>query len=145
MRLSTKGRYGLRAMIELAQHYNDGPMSLQQIAENQNLSPKYLHALLTDLKIAGLVHAIRGSHGGFVLAQDPESIAVGQILPALEGSFSLTDCVEDTSVCERSDDCAARDMWIILSGALNDLMAKYTLADLAARMIPLSRISCSDI
>ena len=93
MRLSTRGRYGTRLMVDLAQHYADGPVSLAEIAKRQDLSAKYLEQLIILLKGAGLIRSVRGRRGGYMLARRPEEISVGEIVETLEGKLSLVDCV----------------------------------------------------
>jgi Rrf2 family protein len=132
LRLSTKARYGLRAMIDLALSNGSGPVLVRSIAARQAVSTKYLHALLATLKAAGLVRAVRGSGGGFMLARPAEEIHLGEILAALEGPLSLVDCVRDGRSCDRSAGCAARDTWASLSRVIEDALASVSLESLAA-------------
>ncbi len=131
MRLATKGRYGLRAMIELARHRGEGPLLMSTIASRQDISRKYLHALLTALRAAGLVRSVRGAHGGYTLTKQPGEITVLEIVEALEGSMVLTDCVLDAGLCERSDTCAARGVWKRVSEAMRRELASISLAQVA--------------
>jgi Rrf2 family protein len=131
MKISTRGRYGLRAMLELARGYGKGPMLMSGIAERQELSRKHLHSLLTSLKNAGLVHSYRGPGGGFVLARSPERIRLSEILHALEGPLSLVQCVDDGDTCHRARRCAARSVWQRVSSAIEDVLDRVTLRDLA--------------
>jgi Rrf2 family protein len=133
MRLSTRGCYGLRAMLELALNYGGKPVLMRQIADKQGISRKYLHALLTSLKAAGLVRSVRGSGGGYMLARAPARIKVDQIVKVLEGSLSLTDCVEDASTCERSETCVTIDLWRQVSESMVRLLSAVTLEDLVSR------------
>ena len=130
MRISTKGRYGLRAMFELAQGFGEGPLLMSTIAERQGLSRKHLHALLTTLKTAGLVQSVRGPGGGFVLARAPGQIRLSEVLHALEGPFSLVPCVTDRKSCDRVRRCAARGVWQDLSNAIEEVLDGATLQDL---------------
>ena len=130
MRVSTKGRYGLRAMFELAWSFGEGPLLMSAIAERQGLSRKHLHALLTSLKSAGLVRSIRGPGGGFVLTRSPDQIKLSEVLRALEGPLSLVDCVADRRSCDRANRCAARGVWQKLSGAIEEVLDGVTLEDL---------------
>jgi len=132
MKISTRGRYGLRAMLELARRFGELPVLTRALAEREGLSPKYLHAQLTALKSAGLVYSIRGAGGGFVLARSPRQIRLSEVLHALEGPLSLVDCVADTRACDRSMRCQARRVWQELSGAIEDVLANITLEDLIA-------------
>ena len=133
MKLSTKGRYGVRLMIELAVHYGEGPVLLRQISERQEISEKYLWHLINPLKGAGLIHATRGAHGGYVLAKTPAEISVGEILLVLEGSLCLVDCVGKWAVCRRSSSCVTRDLWNEAAQALLDKFYSTSLADMVER------------
>jgi len=133
LKLSTRGCYGLRAMLELALHYGGKPVLMRSIAENQGISRKYLHALLTSLKSAGFVRSVRGSGGGYLLAKAPANIRVDDVVQALEGSLSITDCVEDPKVCHRSSRCVTHELWQELSQAVARLLSAVTLEDLVAR------------
>jgi len=132
MRISTRGRYGLRAMLELARQFGKAPVLMNTLAQRQNLSRKYLHALLTALKSAGLVQSVRGPGGGFVLARPPTEIKLSDILHAAEGPLSLVDCVADSRVCNRSKRCPARRVWRDLSGAIEDVLDNVTLEAMVA-------------
>ncbi len=133
MKISTKGRYGLRAMLELAMHHGDSPVLMSSIAENQNISRKYLHALLTSLRSAGLVRSVRGSRGGYTLSHDPHQIRLNEIVHALEGSFAPVDCIDEEHICDRADLCVIRDVWADLSNAIETYLSSITLADLMER------------
>lgn len=133
MKISTKARYGLRAMLELAIHYGEGPVMMQSIADSQGVSRKYLDTIFTSLKNAGLVHSRRGIGGGHVLTRDPEKVHLGEILRAIEGPISLVDCVSDPAVCERSHRCVTRDVWSEVSGAIENVLDKITLAELVRK------------
>jgi len=130
MKMSTRGRYGLRAMLELARRFGESPVLMSHLAESEGLSRKYLHALLTALKSAGMVRSIRGAGGGFVLARPPSEIRINDILHAVEGPLCLVECVEDKRVCDKSNRCTARRVWQELSGVIEDLLANVTLDDL---------------
>lgn len=136
MRISTRGRYGLRAMFELARGFGKAPVLMKTVAERQDLSPKYLHALLTALKSAGLVRSVRGAGGGFVLARPPGQIRLGDILQALEGPPTLVKCVADPRACDRSKRCPARRVWRNLSQAIENALNNVTLKDLAGSKQP---------
>ena len=132
LKLSTKGRYGLRAMIDLAISYgeNHPPIMMSDIAARQELSRKYLHALLTPLKNAGLVKSARGAKGGYYLAKPPTEITIGEILTALEGELNIVDCISDESDCSRMSDCLARGVWKDLNDTIAQLLANVTLHNL---------------
>ena len=133
MRVSTRGRYGLRAMLELARCFGDAPVVMADLAEREGLSRKYLHTLLTGLKAAGLARSVRGAGGGFVLAREPSEIKLKQILQALEGSLCLVDCVADERACERANGCTARGVWQELNAVLENVLDNMTLADVIAK------------
>jgi Rrf2 family transcriptional regulator, cysteine metabolism repressor len=130
LKLSTKGRYGLRAMIDLAYGYGGPPIMMSEIAERQGLSRKYLHALLTSLRSAGLVVAKRGAKGGYTLAMNPEKIQVSTIFNILEGKVSIVECVSDSDACSRIETCETRDLWKALNSALINVLSGTTLNDL---------------
>ena len=132
MRISTRGRYGLRAMFELARGFGQAPILMSTVAQRQDLSRKYLHALLTALKAAGLVRSVRGIGGGFTLTKAPEDIRLSDILHGLEGPMSLVDCVADERVCNRSSRCPTRRIWQELAGAIENVLDNVTLKDLLA-------------
>ena len=130
MKVSTRGRYGLRAMLELAEHFGGSPVMMNTLAERQRLSRKYLHTLLTSLKAAGLVRSIRGPGGGFVLARLPGRITLSEILLAVEGPLSLVDCVAAREACDRAGRCTARRVWRDLSGVIESALDKVSLESL---------------
>jgi len=132
LRLSTKGRYGLRAMIELAQAFDSGqePVMMGDIAERQEISRKYLHALLTSLKHAGLVRSTRGAKGGYTLARSPSDIKVSDIFTALEGELAVVDCLHDPGTCKRGEGCPSREVWSGLNNAIFRLLDGMTLRQL---------------
>ncbi|MFH2075319.1 MAG: Rrf2 family transcriptional regulator [Pseudomonadota bacterium] len=133
MKLSTRGRYGVRLMLDLALHYWEGPIFLKDIAERQEISGKYLWQLINPLKAMGLISSQRGAHGGYVLGKAPESISVKEILQILEGSLCLVDCVDDPSFCERSSSCISRDIWREASKNLQQTLENTTLAAMVSR------------
>ncbi len=131
MKLSTKGRYGLRAMIDLALNCSDGAVSISSIAERQNLSDSYLEQLMAKLKKAGLVSSLRGASGGYTLAREPQTISVGDILRALEGDLIPVDCAAlYGGECDESDCCVTKYVWQRLNDSLNDTMNAIKLSDL---------------
>lgn len=133
MKLSTRGRYGVRLMLELAIHYGEGPILLKEIAQNQGVSEKYLWQLISPLKTMGLVTSRRGLHGGYALGKAPEFITVREILQVLEGALCLVDCVDNPSLCERSDSCISREIWGEVSGDLQRTLQNTTLAIMVER------------
>lgn len=133
MKLSTKGRYGVRLMLDLASHFGEGPVILKQISQREEISEKYLWQLINPLKSVGLVRATRGAHGGYVLAKTPSEITVKDILQVVEGSLCIVECVEKPSTCKRSSFCVARDLWGEASKTLSEKLEETTLADLVER------------
>ena len=130
MKLSTKGRYGLKAMFELSLNQNDGPVSLKVIAKKQNISDQYLEQLFSALKKAGLVKSVRGAQGGYLLNRDPKDITVGDILTVLEGPVSLSDCLLDDEICENSNICVTKVVWEKIKKGIEDVIESITLQDL---------------
>lgn len=129
MKISTRGRYGTRMMLDLAAHHDQGPTPLREIAKRQDLSVKYLEQLIIPLKAAGYIRSVRGARGGYTLARKPDKINVGQIIKVLEGGLSLVDCVEDPKVCEREKNCPTRDIWLRMSERLMEELSSLTLRD----------------
>jgi Rrf2 family transcriptional regulator, cysteine metabolism repressor len=132
MKLSTKGRYGVKAMLDLALHNSEGQIALKSIAERQELSENYLEQLFATLRKAGLVNSMRGSQGGYNLADSPENISVGSILRALEGSLAPVECVleSDPTSCNRSDRCVTRLLWTKIRDSVNQVVDSISLQDL---------------
>lgn len=128
MKISTKGRYGLRAMHYLALHSKDGPVSLSAISNEEDISLSYLEQLMRKLRIDGFVVSVRGAKGGYVLAKEPSEISVGDILRSLEGQINLTDCLEEA--CGKGDDCAARILWGRINKGIREVVDHTTLAEL---------------
>ncbi|MGA2401942.1 MAG: Rrf2 family transcriptional regulator [Syntrophobacteraceae bacterium] len=135
MKLSTKGRYGVRLMFDLALHEGDGLLTLKDIAARQEISEKYLSNLIPLLKNAGLVHSVRGSHGGYTLARPPREITLKDILLVLEGSMCLVDCTEKPLLCQRSEDCLVRDIWSEVTGKMLATLESFTLEELVERQM----------
>ena len=133
MKLSTKGRYGVRMMIDLAAHYGEGPILLREIAKREEISEKYLSNLVNPLKARGLVEATRGVHGGYVLGKRPAEITMKEIVEVLEGSLCLVDCVEKPAACDRVALCVARDLWSEAAQGIGRILGNYTLADMVRR------------
>lgn len=132
MKLSTRGRYGIKAMVDLAVEYGNGNMSTSSLAAQQGVSEAYLEQLIALLKRAGLVVSTRGAQGGYTLARAPEDIGVGEILRALEGSTDLIDCVGvDRVNCGNACSCSARPLWLKLQSKINDVLSATTLKDMA--------------
>ena len=133
MKVSTRVRYGVRLMLELALNYGSGQMRLRDIAQRQEVSGKYLEHLVAALKAAGLVRGMRGRHGGYVLARPPSEIPLNEIHAALEGSLAPVECVDDPEVCSREKLCVARDIWCEVTNAMRKVLESTTLQDLVDR------------
>jgi Rrf2 family iron-sulfur cluster assembly transcriptional regulator len=133
MKLSTKSRYGTRLMLDMAQHYQDGPIHLADVAKRQGISVKYLEQIIIPLKKANYIRSVRGPKGGHTLARPPEEITVGKIVALLEDSASLTECSDNPMVCERSPVCPTRDIWQEAAQAMFAKLQSITLADLLSR------------
>jgi Rrf2 family cysteine metabolism transcriptional repressor len=125
LKISTKGRYGLTIMMELAARFGEGPTSLKSIAEKHQLSEHYLEQLVAPLRNAGLVKSVRGAYGGYVLSNPPEELTAGDIIRVLEGPISPVDFTEE-------DDPAKRDLWIRIRDAIANVLDSTTLANLIA-------------
>ncbi len=131
LKLSTTGRYGLRAMIDLARAFEHGPLFMSTIAANQRITRGYLHNLLVPLREKGIVTAVRGANGGFSLAMPPEQISVSQIFEALEGKLAVVECLTDDEYCDQLSSCATFPLWSRINRALNQVLESVTLAELA--------------
>ncbi len=130
MKLSTRGRYATRALLDLALHQGEEPVFLKDIARRQQISLKYLDHLITPLIAGGVVRTTRGPKGGVSLARPPEEIRLSEIIKLAEGSIVPVACVDDPAICSRSGICATRDIWIELKGAINGVFESKTLQDL---------------
>jgi len=133
MKLSAKSRYGTRLMLDMAEHYQDGPIHLATVAQRQGISVKYLEQIIIPLKKANYIQSVRGPKGGHKLARPPEEITVGAIVALLEDSTSLAECSDNPMVCERSSACATRSIWQEAAQAMFDKLQSITLADLLNR------------
>ncbi|MCD6497522.1 MAG: Rrf2 family transcriptional regulator [Deltaproteobacteria bacterium] len=131
MKLSTRTRYGLRALVELAAQNGKGPVIARSIAENQDISKKYLDNIFTSLRLAGLVRTVHGATGGYLLAHPPESITVANVIMALEGEISPVDCIDHPDLCNRSSECVTRPVWEELRDAMLAVLERHTIAELA--------------
>ena len=130
MKISTKGRYALRLMIDLSMNSNGKPVSLKDVAQRQEISDKYLEQIISILHKAGYVRSVRGAQGGYLLRKEPEEYTVGMILRLTEGSLAPVDCVEDGTDCGRADQCVTVLLWKKLNDAINGVVDNITLADL---------------
>lgn len=133
MKLSTKGRYGLRAVLDLALNIDNEAIALSQIAERQEISVNYLEQLIAKLRKSGIVNSIRGAQGGYILAKPADEISIGDILRSLEGDLSPVDCSElndSETECRHSDLCVTKYVWKRISDSINDAVDGIMLSEL---------------
>lgn len=132
MKLSTRGRYGLKAMFQLGLYSGEGPIPLKQIADKQNLSESYLEQLFSVLRKEGLINSVRGAQGGYMLSRKPREITVGQVLRCLEGDMAPSDCVmeADGFECSREDECVTKLVWIKIKDSVDEVIDSITLQDM---------------
>jgi len=135
MKISTKTRYGIRALLELAIYYGKKSLNIKSIAKSQSLPEKYLEHVLAYLKTAGLVKSVRGAKGGYTLALPPSEIRLNKVFQVLEGSLSPVECVDNASYCKRSVYCATKDIWGLISRSINQILYSVTLQDLVQRQL----------
>lgn len=133
MKISTRARYGMRAMLDIASHGDGGLVLLKDIAARQEISKRYLEHMMTQLRNRGLVVSERGASGGYRLARDPADIRLDEIFEALEGEIAPVECVRDSSACGRADDCVTRELWCEVADAMRSVLHGQTLADLERR------------
>ena len=134
MKISTKGRYALRTIIDIAYHREEGYISLKEIATRQDISQKYLEQIIQILKKDRILRVERGSHGGYQLERSPEKITVAQILQLTEGSLAPVECTEDAEFCERSEECVTREIWAGLAHVIQEYLDGITVQDILGRM-----------
>ena len=128
MKLFTRSRYGTRMMLDLAKHFDDGPVQISQISKRENLSVKYLEQLIIPLKKADLIKSVRGPKGGHMLNKAPGKITVGDIVRILEGGIDLCNCIGNPETCDRIDHCLTRDVWEEATKAMYDKLDSVTLS-----------------
>lgn len=132
MKLSTKGRYALRAMVDLAAHSEDGPVPRKEIAARQDISPHYMEQLFAKLRDAGLIEAIRGPGGGYLLAKAPDQITAGEVVRAVEDILAPVPCLgpNPDQQCERAAKCPTRRIWKELGERVSEYLDSMTVAEL---------------
>ena len=130
MKLSTKGRYSSRAMLDLALNFGQGPVSIKEVARRQDISERYLENIMTTLVSGGLAVSTRGKGGGFALTRSPNRIRLIDVIRAAEGSLAPVHCVDDPAKCERSGRCVTFEVWGMLNKAMTDLLSSITLQDM---------------
>ena len=133
MKLSTRTRYGTRALLELALRQGEGPVFLKDIARQQQISLSYLEHLVTPLISGGIIRSIKGPKGGVTLVKKPEEINLMEVTRLLEGSLAPVECVDNPDICERSAECVTRDIWGEVKAAMNRVLEATTLQDLVER------------
>lgn len=133
MKLSTRTRYGTRALLELALHKGEGPIFLKDIARQQQISLPYLEHLVAPLIAGGIIRSTKGPRGGISLARNPEDIKLSEITQLLEGSIAPVECINNPDVCDRSGSCVTRDIWSRLKEVMDDVLESTTLQDLVER------------
>ncbi len=133
MKISTKGRYALRLMLDLALHSSGSAIPLKEVAERQEISDKYLEQIVTQLSRAGLVRSVRGAGGGYLLTRTPEEYPVGEILRVLEGSLAPVSCADGAGCCARAGRCVTMEVWQEIRAAVAGVVDHMTLADLVRR------------
>ena len=130
MKLSTKGRYGIHAMYDLAQYGSETPQPIKSIAERQNIPEAYLEQLIGQLRRSGLVKSVRGAQGGYLLSRSPAEITVGEVLRTLEGELAVVDCLMEEDACQRACSCPTRVVWKKLRDGVNQIVDGITLQDM---------------
>ena len=133
MKISTKGRYGLRILLDIAVNQDRGPVNIRDIGRRQAISEKYLWQVVNRLKGAGLVQSVRGAKGGYMLAKAPERITVEDAVSVLEGPLILVACSGEQTKCERSEQCVTRGVWAELEQKIHEVMSSITLSELVKR------------
>jgi len=133
MKISTRIRYGTRALLQLASRYGEGPIELKDIAKNESISLKYLEQLIVPLRTSGLVKSVRGSKGGYALAKSPSQIRLRDLVEALEGPVNLVDCLRNPEECQRVSFCVSREIWGQVSQAITGIFESITLEDMVKR------------
>lgn len=130
MKLSSRSRYGLRAILDLALEYGGGPLQIKVIAERENISNKYLEQLMTILKTAGLVRSLRGPKGGYLLVKPPNEVRLSEVFTVLEGPLITVECLQHPQFCPRCAECITRQVWAKIQDAMLGVLESITLQDL---------------
>ncbi len=133
MKVSTKGRYGMRLMTALGAHYGQGPISADLLADMEDVSSHYIHVLMSTLRSAGLVRTVRGPNGGYECSEPPHTITALDIVTVLEGEVALVNCTSKRQVCSKVDRCATHHLWCSMAHTIKHSLAQVTLADLVRK------------
>lgn len=137
MQLSTKARYAVRALVELAASSNNKPVKLKDIAQKQDISLKYLEQVMLPLRIGGYVKTLKGSRGGYMLSCIPGEVTLLELIRCVEGSLAPVDCVENPEICKRNNTCAVRGAWVGLNEAICEELSRTTLGELVTKQLAL--------
>jgi len=130
MKLSTKSRYAVRALIDLITHYEGKPILIKDIAKRENISERYLENIFTQLRAGGILISMKGKNGGFLLAKDPKEITIYDIVKVIDGDIVLVECIMNVLFCDKAPNCVTRELWKSLSEKIKEELQKYTLQDL---------------
>lgn len=133
MKLSTRARYGTKALLELALHWGEEPVLLKDISQRQQIPLPYLEHLISPLAQAGIIKGTRGTRGGVSLLKPPREIILGEVIQLLEGSIAPVECVDNPETCPRSDLCVTHDIWDEVKEAISKVLESVTLQDLVER------------
>jgi Rrf2 family protein len=133
MRVSKRTRYGVRLILELALNYKKKPLSISQIAANEDISPKFLGQIIIPLKGAGMIQSTRGAQGGYELTRPPKKISILEVFRILEGDCLLTECIEEPAACDRSTFCIAKEIWEDMSRTIEKKLGSLDFQELAER------------
>ncbi len=139
MKVSTKGDYGVRALVELAHHYGQGPLQSAEIAARQEIPEPYLDQLLPTLRRAGFIRSVRGPQGGHALIREPAEVRLSEVVVALEGSLAPLACVDDPDSCTKNGGCVQREVWEEVRDATQQILDRVSIADLAEKERQYSR------
>lgn len=139
MKLSTRCRYGIHAMFDLAQNVGNGPQTIHAVAERQIVPEQYLEQIIGVLRREGFVTSVRGAQGGYMLAKEPSDISIGELIRLLEGPVLMADCIYDAEACIRSGQCPSRLVWERLTDCINQVVDSITLADMLADQVRLEK------
>ena len=133
MKLSTKCRYGARAVVEIALNYENGPVKRKTISLNQDISDSYLENILLSLKSSGIISTTRGPNGGYVLRRPPSEITFLEVVKALEGDISTVDCIGNPGYCKRNELCSTREVWKKMEEAQVNILKSITVQDIVKK------------
>lgn len=139
MKISTQGRYGLRALVDLAVHEGSGAIPLREISQREKISERYLEQLFAKLRKAGIVDSVRGAHGGYQLNRDPAELTVGDVMRVLEGDLVPAECTKEDSDCEFINVCVTNEVWLEIKEKIEEIVESKTLKDLKERALEIKQ------